>query len=77
MLDKPVILLLELLLIRQFLFPGVFQRAGHEPMLWFDGMVLTSCSLDFVGCPFSPLLPEPVQLGPFLLHTLGSGERQL
>jgi hypothetical protein len=44
-------------------------------MLRFDRMVLTSCSLDFVGGPFSPRLSDPIQLGPFLLHTLSSGER--
>ena len=74
--DKPMILLLKLLLGRQFLFPGVFQRAGHEPMFRFDRLVLTSCSLDFVGGSFSPLLPEPIQFGALLLQTLGGGERQ-
>src|SRR6266851_273928 len=75
-LDKPVILLLKLLLGRQLLFPGVFQRPGNEPMLRFDRMVLTSGPLDFVGGSFSPLLPGPIQLGPLVLHTLGGGERQ-
>jgi hypothetical protein len=37
-----MILLLELLLGCQLLFPGVFQRSGHEPMLRLDRLVLTS-----------------------------------
>ena len=77
MLDKAVILLLKLLLGCQFLFPGTFQRPGHEPMLWFHRMVLTSGPLHFVGGSFAPLLPEPVQLGALLLQTLGGGKRQL
>jgi hypothetical protein len=74
-LDKAVILLLKLLLGCQFLFPGVFQRAGYEPMLRFDRLVLTSSPLDFIGGSFSPLLPEPIQLGALLLQTRGGGER--
>jgi len=72
-----MILLLELSLSNQFLFPGVFQRPGYEPMLRLDRMVLTCCSLDFVDCPFSPLLPESVQFGALLLHPFGGSERQL
>jgi hypothetical protein len=45
-------------------------------MLWFNGLVLTRCSLNFVGCSFSPLLPQPIQLGPLLLYPLSSRERQ-
>jgi hypothetical protein len=75
-LDKPVILLLEVLLDRQFLFPGAFQRPGYESMLRFDRLVLTSGPLDFVGGSFSALLPEPIQFGALLLQTRGGGERQ-
>ena len=77
MLNKAMILFLELLLGRQLLFPGVFQRSSHEPMLRLDHLVLTSRPFDFVGSAFSPLLPEPIQLGTLLLHTLGGGKRQL
>ena len=77
MLDKPVILLLKLLLDEQFLFPSSLQCPGDEPMLWFDGLDLSRCSLDFVGSSFSPLLPQPIQLGPLLLYPLSSSERQL
>jgi len=72
-----MIVLLELLLGRQFLFPGVFQRPGHEPMLRFDRLELSSCPLDLVGGSFSPLRPVQIQLGALVLHTLSSGERQL
>src|SRR6266566_3252322 len=57
-LDKAMILLLKLLLGRQFLFPGTFQRPGHEPMLRFDRLVLTSSPLDFIGGSFAPLLAD-------------------
>jgi hypothetical protein len=72
-----MILLLKLRLCNQLLFPGTFQCPGHESMLRFDGMDLSSGPLDFVGGSFAPLLPEPIQLGPFLLHPLSSSERQL
>jgi hypothetical protein len=39
-------------------------------------MILACGSLDVVGRSFSPMLPEPIQLGTFLLQTLGGGERQ-
>jgi hypothetical protein len=55
-----MILLLKLLLGRQFLFPGVFRRPSDESMLWFDRSVLTSWPLDFISGQFSPLLPEPI-----------------
>ena len=55
-----MILLLKVLLGSQFLFPGAFERAGHEPMLRFDGMVLTSSPLNFVSGSFAPLVPEQV-----------------
>jgi hypothetical protein len=38
----------------------MFQCPGDKPMLRFDRMILTGCSLDFVGCSFSPLQPEPI-----------------
>src|SRR5205085_1898710 len=76
-LDKSMVLLLELLLTSQFLFPSAFQCPGHEPMFRFDRLVLTSGPLDFVGGSFAPLLPEPSQLGTLLLHPFGGGERQL
>ena len=55
-----MILLLQLLLGDQFLFPSTFQRSGHEPMFRFDSMVLTSGTLNFVDRSFSPLLPKPI-----------------
>jgi len=55
---------------------GQSTRPGHEPMLRFNCLVLPCCALDFVGGSFSPLLPDPIQLSPFLLHTLSGGERQ-
>jgi hypothetical protein len=74
-LDKPMILFLELRLRRQLLFPGVFQRSSHEPMLRLDHLVLTSRPFDFVGGSFAPRLSEPIQLGTLLLHTLCGGKR--
>jgi hypothetical protein len=58
--EKAMILLLELLLGHQLLFPGAFQRAGHEPMLRFDRLLLTSGPLDVVSGSFPSLLPESV-----------------
>ncbi len=55
-----MVLLLKLLLGEQLLFPGALQRPGHEPMFRFDGMVLTSSPLHFVGRAFAPLLPKPI-----------------
>jgi len=55
-----MILLLQLLLGCQFLFPGSFQRPGYEPMLRFDRLVLTSSPLDFVGGSFAPRLSESI-----------------
>ena len=72
-----MILLLQLVLSEQLLFPGALQRPGHEPMLRLDRMDLSSGPLDFVGGSFAPLLPEPVQFSPFLFQPLSSAQRQL
>jgi hypothetical protein len=60
LLEKAMIVLLNLLLGGQLLFPGPFQHPGHEPMFRFDRMVLASGSLDFIGSALLSLLPELV-----------------
>ena len=53
----------------QLLFPGAFQRAGDEPVLGLDRIVLATRPLGLVASPFSPERPLPLQL-PVLFRQL-------
>src|SRR3954447_16562280 len=58
----------ETKLRRQRLLPALLQRAGDQPVLRLDGIILPARTLDLVAGAFEPLLPLPMQRGTLQLQ---------
>jgi hypothetical protein len=74
--QKTLVILLQLSLSRELVFPVLGQLPRHHALLGFDQPIVTRGPLTFVGRSLQALLPQPVSLLTLVLQASGGLQRQ-
>ena len=75
-LHKALILLLQVPVGHELVFPLLGELAGDQAMFGLDQAVVAGSPFRLIGRPLQALVPQPVEVLPFLLETRGRLQRQ-